>query len=261
MIDRQHVWAVTLRYLKVLMRDRNAQVATVFWPFLNIVIWGYFSTWMSTTGSNNLQLVLLSALVLWELVNRTSFMLSVTLLEELWSGNLMTFFATPLYLGEWVAGALLFTGILVAGIMCYCCLLVKLLYGIPLAFLGHIILLFGPPLALASISVGFFALSLILFRGKRASELVFLLIWILAPISGVFYPQEVLPLWVQKIGAYLPLSYIFSGLRGYVLHAQDPSWPIAMSYVLGIIYCCLSLLLFFQGFKRAHIDGLARLMD
>ncbi len=216
MIQWSHAWAITLRHLRLLIHDVNMQIALFFWPFLNIVVWGYLGIWMQNQDSR-LQLVLIGSIFLWEIINRSSITIALGFLEELWAQNLTVLFATPLKLSEWVLGIITYSALTTIALVLYCFALIKYLYAIPTDFLLRISLLFGPPLFLASIALGFLALQVVLYRGKRASEFVFLIVWIMAPLSGAFYPREVLPAWVQAVGNVIPMSYIFSALRRYIL--------------------------------------------
>lgn len=261
MIEFQHAWAITLRHIRQVMHDVNAQIAILFWPLLNIVIWGYLGLWMQHNNNPLLQTALLSSIFLWELFARGSIMISLSLLEELWSNNITSLFATPLRLSEWILGTIIFSGLTTLFTAVYCFCLIKLLYGLPAGLLMHIFLLFTPPLFIASIATGLLALQVVLYRGKRAAEFVFLAVWIIAPLSGVFYPREVLPVWAQRVGDVLPMSYIFAAQRNYILYQQDPFKNIVIGYLLGIMYCIVALLLFAYSFRKTKKAGLARLMD
>lgn len=261
MIHIQHTWAVTLRHIRLLMHDINMQIAFLFWPFLDIVIWGYVGIWMQQGHNPLLQRALLGSIFLWQIVNRGSILVCLGFLEELWSYNLTVLFATPLRLSEWIIGIIQYSALTALAITLYCVLLIKLLYTLPLSFLWHCVVLYGPPLFLSSLALGFLSLQVILYRGKRAAEFVFLAVWITAPLSGVFYPPEILPLWLQKIGALLPMSYLFKALRKEVLEGHNPFYEIVISYALSSMYLIAALILFVYSFKRTKQAGLARLMD
>lgn len=261
MMRLAHVWAVALRHIKLLLYDVNMQLTFLFWPFIDVVIWGYLGAWMQAGHDPNLQAALLSAILLWQVVNRISQSIGLSFLEELWSGSLIVLFSTPLRVCEWMAGAILYSILAAAVVIVYCLALVKCMYPVPLTLLLKNCLLFGPPLLLSGIWMGLLGLQIVLHRGKRASEFTYLVAWITAPISGVFYAREILPVWAQKIGNILPMTYAFTGLRRSILHQEDPTWYIAVAYVLSIAYCAVAIPLFVYSFKKTKQKGLARLMD
>src|SRR3989344_1965033 len=80
-----------------------------YWPAMDILLWGLTSQYMVEQGGNLpiVAVILLSGLVYWQIVWRSQYEITTNLLEELWSHNLVNFFASPLKLGEWVAGVLL----------------------------------------------------------------------------------------------------------------------------------------------------------
>lgn len=261
MISLQHVWAVALKHLRILRHDSNIQLAIVFWPLLNLIIWGYLGAWMQQGTNLQLQAAFLNSLLLWQTVGRTSLLFGISLMEELWSGSLTVLFATPLSIIEWILGIMLYsvlTSLLALG---YCVIVVLCIYRMPLETLLSNCLLFGPPLVLSGICIGLLNLQLILYGGKRADALTYIVVWLFAAISGVFYAREVLPAWVQKVGDLLPLSYGFSGLRNYVLHHKNPLGDIGIAYGLGVTYCLLGVVFLMYSFKKAKEKGLARLMD
>ncbi len=261
MISIEHAWAVTLRHIKLLLHDTNMQIAFLFWPFLDIVIWGYVGTWMQQGQGSLFQQALLGSIFLWQIVNRGSIIVCFGLLEELWSQNLTGLFSTPLRLCEWIIGVIFYSALTALVIFLYCSILIKLLYMIPASFLWHCTILYGPPLFISSLALGLLSLQVVVYRGKRAAEFVFLAVWLTAPLSGVFYPTEVLPTWLQKIGSVLPMTYIFRALRQEVLEGRNPFNQVAMSYVLSTLYLIAALVLFTFSFKKTKEAGLARLMD
>jgi len=97
--------------------------------------------------------------------------------------------------------------------------------------------------------------------GKRGIELGFVIAWFLLPFSGAYYPIEVLPTWGQKLSTWLPMRYVFEGMRGLLMHQQDPTSHLIKSYALGAIYAAAAMLLFVYCFNYSKRKGLARLVD
>jgi ABC-2 type transport system permease protein len=104
-------------------------------------------------------------------------------------------------------------------------------------------------------------LQILFTLGKRGIELGFVIAWFLAPFSGAFYPLEILPTWAQKFSSLLPMSYVFQGMRGYVMFQQDPTVYLLKGYVMSIIYAACAIVLFMYCFNKSKQKGLARLVD
>ena len=122
-------------------------------------------------------------------------------------------------------------------------------------------LLFLPPLIFSAIWIGFTCLQIVVTIGKRGVEVGFVFAWFLLPFSGAYYPIEILPAWAQTVSAYLPMSYVFQGMRGYVMHKQDPTAYLLKGCALSIIYAICAVMMFVYCFNRSKQKGLARLAD
>src|SRR5689334_13457402 len=138
MIIRWHrIEAVIVRHWYHLTQDWIRIVQLFYWPLFDILIWGYASMWLTSgTGSLVLPYSMILGGVLWNLVVRVCFEISVNFLEEVWAHNLINLFSSPLYLTEWVCAAVLLAlgmslilGIALSGV-------VYLLYGLNLLLFG-----------------------------------------------------------------------------------------------------------------------------
>ena len=181
--------------------------------------------------------------------------------EELWSYNLINICSLPLSLAEWIGGILIFYMIMMGATSLFCIAAAGTLYGISLwQFIGTF-LLFTPPLIFAAIWIGFTSLQLVVMLGKRGMELAFVITWFLLPFSGAYYPISVLPAWGQIFSSLLPISYIFEGMRNYVMYQQDPSMHLLKGYAIAIPYAIIAVMGFVYCFNRSKRKGLARLVE
>src|SRR3954462_7872611 len=98
--------AVTYRYL-LLIKGSFSRVFQIFvWAALDIVLWGFLTRYLDSVGGATFSFtpVLLGAVVLWELVSRAQQGVSTPFLEDIWSHNLLNYFASPLSVVEYVFG-------------------------------------------------------------------------------------------------------------------------------------------------------------
>lgn len=264
MISCAPIWAITLRHIRLWRRDVNLLLASFYWPFLDVLMWGFLGSWLAQSQvqqSHNYQVVLLLGLLLWQMVGRGTNIIIATLTEELWAYNIVNLFSLPLRIVEWMCGIVLFYMLMIVGTSLFCMLIIFMLYDVSIWYMLSTFLMFCPPLFFSGIWIGFICLQIVVTMGKRGIELGYVLGWALMPFSGALYPVEVLPSWGQKLSGYLPMSYVFEGMRGYVMHQQDPTSYLIKGYALSIVYASCAIMLFVYCFNRSKQKGLARLVD
>lgn len=264
MISMASVWAVVLRYTRLWKRDPNMFLFGLYWPVLDILIWGFLGTWIAqshTSQLHNYEAAALLGILLWQLIGRGSNIMLMGFSEELWSNNVINLFSLPLRTIEWISGVILFYLIMMVIITIVCILFIYMLYNVSIWYLLSTFCIFFPPLVFSGIWIGFTALQIIISFGKRGVELGYVIAWFLLPFSGAYYPIEVLPHWGQIVSHFLPMSYVFQGMRNYVMHQQDPTLYLIKGYVLSILYAISAITLFIYFFNKSKIKGLARLTD
>lgn len=262
MIAFSSIWAIVLRHTRLVRQDLNALLGGLYWPVLDVLTWGFLGAWIQKTAHfQNYEAVALLGLLLWQVVGRGGNFLAVTLCEELWSHNIVNLFSLPLRITEWMAGIVLFYGIMMTITSAVCMLFIFFLYDVSILSLLSSFLIFMPPLLFSAIWIGFTCLQIIITFGRRSSELGFVFVWFLLPFCGAYYPIEVLPTWGQKLSACLPMSYVFQGMREYLMHQQDPTPYLIKGYALGIPYAIFAIVLFVYCFNRSKQKGLTRLAN
>ncbi len=262
MMNFASIWAIVVRHARTWRRDPNFLLGGFYWPVLDILIWGFLGSWIQQTAHfQNYEIVALLGVLLWQIVGRGCNVMALVLCEELWSNNIVNLFSLPLRTIEWIWGAVLFYGIMISITSIVCMSFVALLYDVSMWYLLSTFLIFAPPLFISGIWLGFTCLQIIVTLGKRGTELGFVIAWFLMPFSGAYYPIEVLPRWGQAVSAWLPMSYVFQGMREYVMHQQNPTSYLLKGYALGIPYAIIAILLFVYCFNRSKERGLARLAD
>ena len=264
MISWASVWAVVLRHVRLWKKDLNLILSGFYWPLLDIFIWGFLGSWIQQTSASqfqNYESVALLGILLWQIVGRGSNIMAFAFCEELWSNNIVNLFSLPLRLTEWMCGIVIFYAIMMSITTLACMFAIALLYDISLWYIFSTFLIFMPPLFISGVWIGFTCLQIVVTLGKRGVELGFVAIWFFLPFSGAYYPIEVLPHWAQKVSNYVPMSYVFQGMRGYLMNHQDPTLYLIRGYILSILYASCAIIMFIYCFKRSKTHGLARLVD
>src|SRR6202008_2463414 len=88
------IWAMLLRYLYILRSSWPRTLELLYWPTLQVLIWGFMSQFFYANSSYVARAfgVLLGGVRLWNLMFRSSLGLSISFLEEMWSRNLSPLF-------------------------------------------------------------------------------------------------------------------------------------------------------------------------
>ena len=264
MISFASMWAVGLRHTRMWQRDPNLLLSGLYWPVLDILIWGFLGSWIQQSQMaqfHNYEMVALLGVLLWQVVGRGCSIIGMTFNEELWSNNVVNLFSLPIRTVEWMGGAILFYTIMMFITTIVCMMVMFIVYDLSFWPLVSTFLIFVPPLFFAGIWLGFTCLQIVVTLGKRGIELGYVIAWFLLPFSGAYYPVEVLPGWAQIVSSFIPMSYVFQGMRGYLMRQQDPTPYLIKGYALSILYATCAIILFIYCFNRSKRKGLARLAD
>ncbi len=256
----QRILGVFFRYFYVAKKGLHQLSDLFYWPLVDILIWGLTSYWIETQSDiTNLPLILMTALIFWQIVWRGSTDISVSLLQEFWHRNLVNLFSTPLKISEWIAGMILLCLCKLVITISFGALVVYLLFSLNVFTVGWAFLPFTVSLIIFGWSLSFLASSLIIYWGQRVEMFAWMVAFIFAPFSAVFYPLSVLPTWAQSISWCLPTTYIFEGMRSILATGQFPTQDYWISMGLNVLYLIFSISVFKHMFEKTREKGLARL--
>jgi ABC-2 type transport system permease protein len=180
---------------------------------------------------------------------------SLTFIEELYSRNLGNLFVSPLTLPEFIAGQLamsvLRTLIGVGG----ACLAAWLLFQYSIFAMGVPLIAFFVNLLVFGWAIGLAVSGMILRWGLGAEELAWAAIFLVAPVSGVYYPIGVLPGWLQAIAYTLPSAHVFEGMRGVLLDGVFRWDHFFAAAALNALFLALGAALFALSVRHAREHG------
>jgi ABC-2 type transport system permease protein len=254
--------AVITRYFYALTNSLDRMADTIYWPILDLLIWGITSTYIRSLNSNLPFIVIafVTGLIFWYIIWRSQYEISISLMAEIWDRNIVNFFASPLKISEWIVSVIIFgaikmlISIFVATIVSY------VLYKVNVFSLGFMIIPFMASLMFTGWSIGFTTSALILRYGERIQTFVWVGPSIFMPFSAVFYPVSILPDWAQKISTFVPTSYIFEGMREVLYKDTFSLDKLILSLALNTIYLIISLSFFIFMFNKSKKLGLGRLI-
>ncbi len=255
-INFSRVQTVMRRYYYANRREISMYFDYFYWPVLDMLLFGYLGTWLSSQQTGNLAFSLITSLVLWALTYRTSLDIAKNMAQELWDENLVNFFATPLTVAEWMLG------LMGAGLMSllitlpYCALIAKIFFNQNIFSMGPELFIFVFLLVMCGWILGFFAAGILIYYGQKIETIVWAVPWLITPFSSIYYPVDVLPPFMQTISKLLPTTYAFEGLRQVINTGHLSYQHIGMSLLLNVIYLTLALLFFIKMFKKSKNNGL-----
>jgi ABC-2 type transport system permease protein len=257
---KSRVQAIFFRYFYALIKGPQQLSDLFYWPLIDIFLWGLTSLWFATQDPHNdVPLLLMSGLIFWQITWRGAIDVSISLLQEFWHRNLVNLFSTPLKLSEWVLGISLFSICKLCVTIAFGISCVYAFYGIHILAIGWAFIPFAVVLLLFGWSLGLIAASIIIYWGQRVEAIAWMIGYVFAPFSAVFYPLSILPSWAQTISWCLPSTYIFEGMRQILHGAPFPTTYFCTSLPLAILYFAISLWIFHFAFEKSRSKGLARL--
>ena len=93
-------------------------------------------------------------------------------------------------------------------------------------------------------------------NGMGAESLAWTVMFVLMPLTCVYYPVSVLPAWLQWISWLLPPTYVFEGMRSVVAGQGLPWDRLAIGGALALVYLVLACLFFFSVYRSVIRNGL-----
>jgi len=256
-LSAARVWAMLLRYLYLLRSSWPRTVELMYWPTLQMLIWGFMSQFLYVNSSYVFRAfgVLLAAVMLWDVLFRGQLGLSMSFLEEMWARNLGHLFVTPLRPYEWVLSLLSMSMIRVLLGIVPAALLAIPLYHYSIFSMGLPLVAFFAVLLVMGWALGMAICGLILRQGLGAEGLAWTVVFTLSPISAVYYPVSILPNWLQHVAWALPSTYVFEGMRAVLFTGIFRADYLFNALALDVFYVTLGAAGFLFAFHDARRRG------
>ncbi len=254
----RRIWGLMFRHLALYRRSWPRVVELAYWPTLNMLILGFTARFFATRmGSPGLVAagLLLGGVLLWEVALRSQMGVAISFLEEIWSRNLGHVFVSPLRPWELVAALIGMSALrMIAGVL-PAVLLAWALYAFNLFAIGPVLALFVINLMVMGWWVSLGVVSLILRHGAGAEALAWSVLFGLTPLSAVFYPVAVLPVWLRPVALALPSAHVFEGMRAMLAGGAVPWGQLAWAGGLNLLWIGAAGLVFARQFRIARVRG------
>lgn len=257
MFSRPRVSAIVLEHLLRLRHSFEEIVDTFYWPVMDIIIWGFMTTYLARLGGTTAAVIafLLGGLILWTIAWRSQQDISASFLWDVWSQNLTNLFATPLTYWEFLIGMMILGVIKIILAMTLVLMVALLVFSFNLFSLGIYFLPFFANLLVFGWTAGIIVTALILRFGRGIQNFAWGFIVLLNPLAAVYYPVSTLPVVLQYLAKILPPSYIFEGMRQVLKGGGLPLPYLLWASLLNLIYLIGALLFFSLMFEKAKELG------
>ena len=253
----RRIGALMRRHAYLLLKSWPRLLSMMYYPTVTMVLWAFVTIYLAPTNRflADAPGYFIGAVLLWDVLFRGQLGASLTFIEEVYARNLGNLFVSPLRLHEFIAGQLamsvLRTLIGVGG----ACLFAWLLFRYSIFSMGLPLVAFFACLIAFGWSIGLAVSAMLLRFGLGAEELAWAAIFLVAPISGVYYPIGVLPGALQAIAYALPPAYVFEGMRAVLLQHVLRADYLLDAALLDLLFIGLGALLFAAAVHSARTRG------
>lgn len=238
-------------------------VAFMIWTIANTLTIVFIAKGIEATGGqidvNRATTTLLIGAVVWAYLGILFEFMTETVAWERWEGTIEYTFMAPLSRAMHLGGSGVFA-------VLYGLVRAILLFAVVAAFFG---LSFEEAdfvsalaiLVVASISffgIGMMTAVLPLISPEKGAQLGFVAQGMLLVVSGVYYPVEVLPTWMEWLSVISPATYVLDGIREAILNGAglstmwDEVWPLLL---IGVVAAPVGLWVFRRGEIYAKKHG------
>jgi ABC-2 type transport system permease protein len=251
------VGAMVLRYLYLLRSSWPRILELIYWPTMQLFVWGFLQLYISQNAGFFARAggMFIGAVLLWDILFRGQLGFSVSFLEEMWARNLGNLMISPLRPIEFVAALMIMSIVRLAIGMVPVSLLAIAFFGFNIYGLGLALAAFFANLILTSWSVGILVSGVLLRNGMGAESLAWTLMFVLMPLTCVYYPVATLPHWLQLVSWSLPPTYVFEGMRALVITHVFRADLMAEAFALNAFYFTAAVVAFLALLKSARRQG------
>ncbi len=253
------IFYLTLRYCFLYSRNAVRFVELIFWPALDLLVWGFLTVFLqrNTTGDfPQFISFLIGAMIFWDVLFRAQQGVAISFLEDVWTRNLLNIFVAPVRVAEYVAATFIVGVLRIAVTATILAAMAAGLYGFNLLDFHWALIPFFANLMLFGWSLGMVSMALILRWGQAAESLAWAVPFLIQPVSAVFYPVDVLPIWLRPVALSLPSTHVFEGMRE-VLKTGTIAWSsLGLALLLNLAFLAAASAFFIWMLERVRKRGL-----
>lgn len=256
-VSPARTWAMLLRYLYLLRGSWPRIVELIYWPTVQMLMWGFLQLYLSEKSGffAGMGGVFIGSVLLWDILFRGQLGFSISFMEEMWARNMGHLMMTPLRPLEFAAALMAMSLVRLAIGLVPVTLMAMAFFGFNLWGLGLALVAFFINLFLTSWAIGLAVSGMVLRFGLGAEGLAWSVTFLLLPLTCVYYPVDVLPVWLQWISLSLAPTYVFEGMRALLIDGVFRADLMVVALGLNVMYFGLGLLAFLKFFDASRNAG------
>lgn len=256
-ISAYRIAAMVERYWYLLRSSWPRLIEIVYWPAVQMMTWGFLQLYVAQNDSFFARAggTFIGAVLLWDILFRGQLGFSVSFLEEMWSRNLANLMMSPLKPVEFIISLMIMSVVRLLIGMVPVSLLAIAFFGFNLWGLGLALGAFFANLILTSWAVGIFVSGLIVRNGLGAENLAWTIMFVLLPLTCVYYPVAVLPPFLQYVAWALPPTYVFEGMRALLIDHVFRADLMLQALALNVVFFGAAAFAFLQLLNSARRNG------
>jgi ABC-2 type transport system permease protein len=250
------VFALVERHAYLLLKSWPRLLSMAYYPTVTMILWGFVTVYLRPTSNflADAPGLFIGAVLLWDILFRGQLGVSLTFFEEIYSRNLGNLFVSPLRAWELIVGQLVMSLLRTLIGVGAACVFAWMLFHYSIFSLGLPLLAFFVNLIVCGWAIGLAVSGMVLRWGLGAEELAWAAVFLLAPVSGVYYPIGVLPGWLQVVARSIPTSYVFEGMRSVLLQGVFRMDLFVGALALNAVFMAggIAAYLLAIGYARKH---------
>ena len=256
-ISGRRIAAMVSRYVYLLRSSWPRLLELIYWPAVQMLMWGFLQLYIAQNAGFFARAggTFIGAVLLWDILFRGQLGFSVSFLEEMWSRNLANLMMSPLKPIEFVLSMMTMSVIRLLIGMVPVSLLAIAFFGFNLYNLGLALAVFFLNLILTSWAVGIFVSGVIIRNGLGAENLAWTIMFLLMPLTCVYYPVAVLPHWLALVSWSLPPTYVFEGMRALLIDHQFRGELMVQAFLMNVVVFAAGVCGFMLLLRSARRHG------
>jgi len=253
----RRVFAMVLRHWYLLSSSWPRILDLIYWPAVQMLMWGFLQMYLSQNSGFFAQAAgtFIGAVMLWDILFRGQLGFSISFLEEMYARNMGNLMMSPLRPVEFVAALMIMSVIRLAIGMVPVSLLAIAFFDFNLWGLGLALAVFFMNLLLTSWAVGILVAGILLRHGLGAENMAWTFMFLLLPVTCVYYPVSVLPSWLQVFAWMLPPTYVFEGMRALLIEKVFRADLMTQAFALNAVLFAAGVVGFLILLKNARREG------
>jgi ABC-2 type transport system permease protein len=252
--------ALIWRYLFLYSRTPMRLVELVFWPMVDLLIWGFLTVALKEEVKDaqaaTIGISLIGGIILWDVIFRAQQGVSVSFLEDVWTRNLLNVFVAPIRTQEYVMATFGIGVLRIFVTVVMMTLVAWFSFQTSIFDLGLSLLPFFANLLITGWALGMISTALILRWGQAVENLAWAVPFFIQPFCAVVYPVSKMPDWAKPMSHWIPATHVFEGMRE-VIQTQTFSWSLFWkASCLNVVLMSVAAIIFARMLKITRQRGL-----